>query len=276
VHVVAEDLTIDQRDQAQEPFVVYGRPAPVLRRFVRRYVGYRMPAAPSGFHRGVPSPFMTFVVGIHDTIDVSVQSNLRRGPASYRAVLGGLQLTPTLIHAKRPRCGVMIELAPFALERLGPVSAREVWDSAYEATELIGPAGDELWERLQCQASWPERFRICDDVLARYLDRVESDDPASWMWRQTMRSRGALRVERLAAEMSCTRQHLGRVVRDRFGVSPKELVRLTRFAWAAEELQRGVALATVAADARFSDQSHMTREFVALGGCTPGEFVLGR
>lgn len=263
-------------DQSLAPVVVYGQPDPVLRPYIRRYVGYRSPASPSGFHRGVPSPFMTFVVGIDDTIDVSVQSNPQRAAASYRAVLGGLQLTPTLTRAQRPTCGVMIELAPYAMARLGGVSAREVWDSAYEAAEVIGPAGDELWERLQYHASWPERFAVCNDVLARSLSGAELDDPAAWMWQQTIRSRGGVPVERLAADMSCTRQHLGRVVRDRFGVSPKVLARLARFAWAADELQRGVALATVAANARFSDQSHMTREFVAMGGCTPGEFVLGR
>ena len=62
--------------------------------------------------------------------------------------------------------------------------------------------------------------------------------------------------------------------RSEVGITPKLFSRLSRFEFAVAEVRRSgsPALATVAARAGYSDQSHMTRDFAEFAGRSPGSF----
>jgi len=67
--------------------------------------------------------------------------------------------------------------------------------------------------------------------------------------------------------------HLARAFRAHLRAAPADYVRRLRVEWAAEQLAgTGMSLAEVAAAAGFSDQSHLTREFVRCLGVTPGVY----
>ncbi len=66
------------------------------------------------------------------------------------------------------------------------------------------------------------------------------------------------------------------------GVSPKAYARLCRFEHASsllDSLSAGSGhsrtLADLAIEAGYYDQSHLTRDFVALAGMTPGTYLVG-
>jgi AraC-like DNA-binding protein len=68
----------------------------------------------------------------------------------------------------------------------------------------------------------------------------------------------------------CARQ-VRRVMLAHVGLAPKQLARVLRFQRALARLVQGLdPLALVAAESDFSDQAHMTREFAALSGFSPG------
>lgn len=66
--------------------------------------------------------------------------------------------------------------------------------------------------------------------------------------------------------------HLARSFRRSFGSSVGERIRQLRLQWAREQLAGGAALASVAADAGFSDQSHFTKAFTRAHGVGPAEY----
>jgi AraC family transcriptional regulator len=67
--------------------------------------------------------------------------------------------------------------------------------------------------------------------------------------------------------------HLARVFRARYGVSVGEFSRRLRLDWAAAEIARDErAIAEIAAEAGFADQSHFTRLFKRHVGTTPARF----
>ncbi len=68
---------------------VTGYPAPVLRPYVTRYIGYRLLGHPPALHRGLPSQSMTLMFNIGPTIDIVSQANPKHEPRRYRSVLGG-------------------------------------------------------------------------------------------------------------------------------------------------------------------------------------------
>jgi AraC-like DNA-binding protein len=66
---------------------------------------------------------------------------------------------------------------------------------------------------------------------------------------------------------------LARQFRRAFGTSPGRYRTMRRLALTRRALGRGTPLALAAAEAGFSDQSHMTRQFKRAYGLTPGEWA---
>jgi transcriptional regulator GlxA family with amidase domain len=79
-------------------------------------------------------------------------------------------------------------------------------------------------------------------------------------------------------ETGWSRRHVTEHFRRQLGVSPKAYARLLRFEHARALLaelpsQPQRTVADVAIGAGYYDQSHLTRDFAAMAGMTPGAFV---
>jgi AraC-like DNA-binding protein len=98
-------------------------------------------------------------------------------------------------------------------------------------------------------------------LINRVVDLVEEDD-------------GPRRVTDLAAAVSLSTRALQRVVLHRTGLSPKWLIQRRRLQDAALALRRGdTTIADVAAGLGYSDQAHLAREFKAVIGHTPSDYL---
>ena len=124
---------------------------------------------PPGIHRGLPSRNMTLIASIGAPIDVTVQTSPAQRPASYRCVVSGLQASAAQISLDGTQEGVSIALSPLGCRELLQMPAAELWDLSYELSEVRGPSGDELWERIQYAGDWSQRFAACDRVLLGWL-----------------------------------------------------------------------------------------------------------
>jgi AraC-like DNA-binding protein len=248
------------------------RPAPPLRPFVDGYLGYRLAGCSPGVHRGLPSRHMTLIVSIGEAIEVLEQTDPRQGPERYGCVLGGLQAAPALVAVPERQEGVTIELTPLGSRALLGVPAAALRDVAVEMSEVVGPVGAELWERLQGPASWAARFRVCDEVLSRMLTGGTVDATLAGAWHMLVAANGTAPVARLAAACGWSRQHLARRFRDELGMAPKLAARVVRFERARRMLVNGSRrrpLADVALDCGYFDQAHLDRDFRRLAGCPP-------
>jgi AraC-like DNA-binding protein len=253
------------------------RPALPVGRFVDRYVGYRLLGFPAGVHRGLPSPNLTFIVGIGGDIDVILQPDRRQAPDRYRGVLGGLHGAPALIAHDGNQEGVAIGLTPLGVRALLGMPAGALWNTTVELGEVLGSIGTELWERLQPTTSWGDRFARCDEVLGR---RVRADHlvvpELCEAWRILVDTAGTATVSDVAGEVGWSRQHFTRRFGEEFGLSPKLAARVIRFGRARRMLAATpsfISLAQVAASCGYFDQAHMTRDFVELAGCPPGRLL---
>ena len=161
--------------------------------------------------------------------------------------------------------------------RLSPVVAAAVFGASIELTGTVA-ALDDVWvrdawqveEKLRAATSWDERFTIAAEVLRRRLGARPSVDPeVAYSWRRTVMSRGQLRVDGLADEVGWGRKRLWSRFRSQIGLPPKRAAQLVRFDHAAHLLAAGHAVATVAAQSGYVDQSHLHRETKAIAGVTP-------
>jgi AraC-like DNA-binding protein len=250
------------------------RPAPALAPFVERYIGYRLEGFPPGLHRGLPSRHLTFIVSIGPEIDVVVQTDPAQALSTYRAVIGGLQAAPALIAHDGYQEGVAFELTPLGCRALLGLPARELWNISLELDELTGSIGNELWERLQLAPSWPERFAISDEVLARLTTRESVEPALDRSWQLVMASAGTVPVAQIARTLGWTRQHFARRFAGEFGLSPKLAARVVRFDRARRMLQAPLlSIAQVARACGYYDQAHLTREFGELAGVSPARLL---
>jgi AraC-like DNA-binding protein len=249
-----------------------GVPSPRLRGLVEGYQGYRMAGYPPGLHRGVPSSNLTFIVSIGPVIDVVTQTDPNQAPDAYRCVLGGLQSTSAVISHTGHQEGIAIEMSPVGCRRLFGMPAAALWNTSLELSDVIGPVGDELWERLQGSTDWSERFAICDAVLTRIACDATIPSELQHAWHAVVSSGGSVAIGGLAQDLGWSRQHLTRRFTGEFGLGPKLAGRVVRFERAKAMLHRTpsiLTIAQVAAACGYYDQAHLDRDFAQMVGCSP-------
>lgn len=123
-------------------------------------------------------------------------------------------------------------------------------DARYEAVV-------ELYRR------WAQQWTVDAEgsLINEIVDLVEDDG-------------GPRRVADLAARVNMSTRALQRLTLHRTGLSPKWLIQRRRLQDAALALRRGdTSIADVAADLGYADQAHLAREFKAVIGQTPSDYV---
>ena len=182
--------------------------------------------------------------------------------------------------------GIQVALSPAGARPLLGRPAGELANTDVPAADVLGPVTAEITGRIRAVASWPERFAAIDQAL---LARLRAGSPpgrslgpeVGFAWRELLRAGGGVSVSWLADETGWSERHL----RSRFlaetGLSPKAAARVIRFHRARKLLQRRSAdgtlarsgLAGLAADSGYYDQAHLAREFRALAGCAPSDWL---
>lgn len=191
--------------------------------------------------------------------------------------------------------------APGALIQ-GPMSAAAEIDTAMQrravgvafspgglAPFVGGPVGELADVRVELGAEWGRRgssvvsdlgelgdaaaisTRIEEELVGRIAhgDAAEVDPVVV---EAAHRLRGGDGVGEVASALGVDRRVLASRFRSVVGLGMKRYSRVCRFERALRETRRPAApsLADIAARAGFADQAHMTREFTALSGLTPG------
>jgi AraC-like DNA-binding protein len=240
------------------------QPHPVVRPLVTRYVGYAQDDVTLAVHRGLPSRHVTLVI--------SLAGPVRMAGRSLQGLVGGLHTSAVLIRQDRTQEGLQLELDPLGVRTLFGVTAAEL---SGEVADLAEFGLGTLPDRLRELPTWGERFALLDDVLAaRAVDPVPPQPELGEAWRRMRGADGRVRVTDLAGEVGWSRRHLGERFRAELGLAPKQAARVLRFERAARLLRGGrLDLASVAAESGFYDQAHLTNEWRALAGCTPGRWI---
>jgi AraC-like DNA-binding protein len=117
----------------------------------------------------------------------------------------------------------------------------------------------------------PERvLEIADDILsgARAPSTATSDKARLG----DSLTQSAARIGDIAASLGQSREGFSRMVTRELGVAPHAFRVLVRLNLARQLLREGQPIAAVAAEAGFSDQSHLTRLFRRTFGTTPGVY----
>jgi AraC-like DNA-binding protein len=264
----------------------HGRPAGPLRPLVAGYAGYRQRGVPPARHRGLPSPFLTLIFTLDEPLVLLAHPDPRQPPGDFGSLLGGLHSAPALITHDGAQSGIQVALRPLGARALLGLPAGELAELDVPAEAVLGPLCAELRARALAAPGWPERFAILDEILVRRLAAVtqavtQARTPAPevrFAWHQLLRTGGTARISDLAAETGWSGRHLTSRFRTEIGLTPKAAARVVRFSrarhlLAASAAGTGYHLADLAAACGYFDQAHLAREFRALAGCPPSQWI---
>jgi AraC-like DNA-binding protein len=244
-------------------------------------VGYSTIALAEQLHRGVPSPWLTFILSLDEPIAWSEDRRALGTSAERResVLVAGLHTSATYVRMPRQQTGIQMAVHPLLARRLLGASPAELAGAGPAGVDVLGPGVEALRQRLVETPTWPGRFAL----LGAYLqDRVDRAPPSAAVrpelveaWRWLRRPGGCGRVDGLAEHVALSPRHLTTLFRRELGISPKRTARLIRFEAAcrrvtdAVRLQQTPDLARVAVACGYYDQSHLDREFREHLGTSP-------
>lgn len=125
------------------------------------------------------------------------------------------------------------------------------------------PAGERFDAVAALFERWARQWTVDEEglLINQIVDVIEDE-------------RGPRRVADLAAVVNMSTRALQRLTLHRTGLSPKWLIQRRRLQDAALSLRTGGAsVADVAAELGYADQAHLAREFKAVIGQTPTDYV---
>ncbi len=247
-------------------------PAPPLRPYIDRYVGYCLRGFAPGVHRGMPSRHLTFIISLDAPVHIAALPDRTWTGARLDAFVGGLHSSAARIEHDGTQVGVSMSVTPLGARALFGVPAAALASTVVDLRDLLGFGTNELTERLRAADTWSERFAVLDDVLVRVLRDVPPIAPElARAWNRLTATDGAAGVREVADEVGWSRRHLGERFRLETGLSPKVAGRVFRFERSLALLKSSSArsLADVAVTCGYFDQAHLTRDWRDIAGCTP-------
>lgn len=195
------------------------------------------------------------------------------GHVAGASVMGGVRAAAYCKDISKPASTVGVMLRPGAADPLSrtPTSALAGRHTCLE--DIWRPSDlSELRERLRAAPTPAYRLVVLEDILTRHLPTVRGIDPL--IAHALFRLDHGVAVGDVVVESGFSHRHLARTFTEAVGLSPKTYCRLRRFNHTLDHLRSApnTTLADVSAAEGYADQAHMTREFRAIAGVTPGHY----
>jgi AraC-like DNA-binding protein len=239
--------------------------AAALAPYVASLTAYDVDLGAPGVHRGLPGTTLTFVLPVGEPLDVGWQG-VPGSRAARWSTVSGLHAHPAEIHHDGTQIGVQLALTTAGARALLGMPAAELSGELLELADVT-PALRHLPEQL---ASCPpqDRVRRVQEELLRRLAEIGAPGARAEVGQALARLTRGDAVQEVADDVGFSRRHLGNLVREECGLTPRDVRRLGRFEQSRTQIGHR-PLAAVAHACGYADQAHLTREWVELAGCPP-------
>jgi AraC-like DNA-binding protein len=192
-------------------------------------------------------------------------------------LLFGTNSRPLKVRCRGSFKVIGIAIRPAGWATLFDEPAHLFTDRMFALRELWGEDADRLHRAVQAAAGDTER--VIAAVEKTLLERIAArppvtPDPQMLAFEQIARFDSTKKVAEICAETGIAQHALERRCRATFGMTPKRVLRRSRFLDMAS-VMRGLFTPDeeVLAQLRYSDQSHLNKEFREFSGMTPGQFM---
>jgi AraC-like DNA-binding protein len=185
------------------------------------------------------------------------------------AVIGGIRAGYYVKDARPVRTlGAQLHAAA-SLPLLG-IPADELAERHTRLDDVWGAAAASLRARVREARSPDEALTCFETALQARLPRLRAIHPA--IAHALARFDERADVGYVVADTGLSHRRFLTLFQQAVGLAPKRYCRVLRFQRAIAGVVAGEPLGAVAIDAGYSDQAHLTREFRALAGVSPGVY----
>lgn len=248
---------------------------PVLRPYLAAITGYSFLGVPPELHRGLPSRCLTIVLSLDEPVGVAWPG---QPVDKFQALVGGLHSSAVWICESPNVAGIQLALTPAGSRALLGVPPGELGSLVIDLDDVLGLPARRLAEQVREKDSWDERFALIQQTMLKAWKDEPLPEPRAevgWAWRRLCETAGGVGVQELATEVGWSRRHLTERFHAEYGLAPKVFARVLRFERAVGRIRRQptARLADIAADVGYADQAHLTREWQAIAGCSPRQWM---
>ncbi|HEX5230352.1 MAG TPA: helix-turn-helix domain-containing protein [Bryobacteraceae bacterium] len=168
-----------------------------------------------------------------------------------------------------------VAFRPTGFYRLFGTPMNELTDQVVEALQLLGAGVRQLHESLQGVAGLDTMALLTEDFLRGWLPRARPFHPVQVAASQVIARHGQVTVDHLARALNLSGRQLERGFLEQVGIPPKLYCRISRLTYALrlKEATPQRTWTELTYLAGYFDQNHMIKDFRALAGTSPSEFV---
>jgi AraC-like DNA-binding protein len=251
------------------------QPPQPIRPYVREYVGWFEQTTQPICRRELPSDDVPVILNFGAPYRLFDPAD----PARWRDVSSfttGAYDVSQLVGSVGVTAGLQFNLTLLGARLFLGRPLEDMKNRAVDLEDVLGPLGRSLPGRLHDARGWDARFAILDGVItARLRDSVTLPSGVLCAWHRLHASQGRASIGAIVDEVGWSAKHLVSRFRGEFGLTPKVLARVLRFARATRLIQHGraMSLTDLALACGYYDQAHLTRDVREFAGVTPGQLV---
>lgn len=247
-------------------------PYPRLAPFLMHFMALQLDRCESHLPAALSPNLLLFVRGGVDVVEPD--GTLARCP---RFILSGPYLGTRHSHVGPGMLAVSVMFRPGLLQEALGISAGDIYGRFVEVSEIVGAGRvEQLFSDLDKEHSIPAYVRLFQEFLLSTLNvapRKKSMGAAFLAAHQKM----FFPLIDIAEYFGIGQRQVERRVRQVFGVSLRDVRRVSRFGWAVQRLLSQPVgwgdLTRIAQESDYYDQAHMHREFVELSGLGPVQLL---
>lgn len=166
---------------------------------------------------------------------------------------------------------------PYGFTHFVNASLKDLVDKEVTLDSLFNPEESaRLEQKMKLASNTQERIKIIESFLLGILNKESTKEHLVASTVQALiETNGKVAINSLANNSSANRRQLERNFRKQIGISPKLLGKVIRMNSALNLLlnKQDETLTQIAYESNYFDQAHFIRDFKALVGITPKEFI---
>jgi AraC-like DNA-binding protein len=190
----------------------------------------------------------------------------------YNTLLTGQFTGPTIINLNSRVRGGIIDFTPVGIMNLFNISGKELYESFYEADEVLGRDFICLLEQIQEQKTNYKKKETFDDYFLTKINKQNLSysctklNPAV---QHIIQKNGCLNMSNLRDMTGISKRYFEKQFKELVGIKPSSLKRIVRANHAICLLQQNYDYFDIIAELNYYDQTHFIKEVKWLCGITP-------
>lgn len=192
------------------------------------------------------------------------------------AELWGASVTPTLLGAEPNQYHVMllIQLSPYGLYQITHCHQAEFADKRMPLKDVDKELFNSLCRAFETANNVTELFSMCDKILYNYMEYCVVSDALFFATKTISDHQGQILVAELAKKVGYSQRHLNRLFLMQIGMNVKSYTRLVRFNDVLRHIQKSPCFfAALSQQTGYFDQAHFDKDFKAISGVTPQNYL---